>query len=108
MSALDMPISMDVVGSHARAAIHQTPDITEVGTKIWTAWNNGEHSLSGAGYGFKIDAADRDRYFEHEWKTAGIELPTNGGVRSVVINLVKPSFWNEPCRQVSGCTNVFR
>lgn len=38
------------------------------------AWSNGQHSQSGGGYGVKIKAADRDRYFEKEWKLVILEL----------------------------------
>ena len=46
---------------------------------IWTAWNNGEHHETGAGYGFKVSAADRDRYFNPVWQTVILELPSRSG-----------------------------
>jgi hypothetical protein len=42
---------------------------------IWTAWINGDHHASGSGYGFKIDAADRDRNFNRKWREVAVELP---------------------------------
>lgn len=30
---------------------------------IVPAWNNDKYHLSGAGYGLKLEAEDRDRYF---------------------------------------------
>lgn len=41
---------------------------------IVTAWNNGAHNKSGAGYGIKLDANDRDRFFNRTWKTITLEL----------------------------------
>ena len=42
---------------------------------IWVGWNNGKHHLTGAGYGLKVNAADRDQYFSRVWQTVLIELP---------------------------------
>lgn len=67
---------------------------------IWTAWNNGRHHTSGAGYGFKIVAADRDRHFKRAWDTATVELPQASGVLAGALNTAKDSFWSEPCREV--------
>ena len=39
-----------------------------------TAWKNGTPSPSGAGYGVKLAAADRDRYFQRDWETIELEL----------------------------------
>ena len=39
-----------------------------------TAWNNGYHAVTGGGYGLEIKVADRDRYFDKEWKTVRIAL----------------------------------
>jgi hypothetical protein len=63
-----------------------------------TAWNNGEHHASGAGYGFKIQAKDRDAYFERSWKTVFVSLP--GEEREVEVNIGKSSFWNDTCREL--------
>ena len=62
-----------------------------------TAWNNGEHHQTGAGYGLKLSASDRDRYFRESWGTVLIHLPD--GVESEV-NTDKASFWNESCREL--------
>ena len=61
---------------------------------IVTAWNNGLHRKTGAGYGLKIEVSDRDRYFKESWKTVFIHLP-NGRIAEV--NTDKPSFWNDSC-----------
>ena len=66
---------------------------------IWTAWNNGAHHASGAGYGFKIDVTDRDRYFQENWDTVSIELP-RAPERFVKVNIHKQSFWGPSCREV--------
>jgi len=62
-----------------------------------TAWNNGSHHKSGAGYGLKLAAPDRDRYFKRCWKSICIRLP-NG--LEVEVNTDKASFWNESCREL--------
>ena len=66
-------------------------------TVIVKAWSNGAHHPTGAGYGLKVSAADRDRYFRREWGTATIELP-NGVCAHV--NIDKNSFWNTSCREL--------
>jgi hypothetical protein len=63
-----------------------------------TAWNNGSHHVSGAGYGIKIEIADRDRFFKREWKFIFLEL--EGHVSAIKINVDKASFWNESCREL--------
>jgi hypothetical protein len=65
---------------------------------IVTAWNNGSYTTSGAGYGVKLDASDRDRFFKREWKT--IELELEGSSVVVPVNISKDSFWNTSCREL--------
>ena len=65
---------------------------------IVTAWNDGKKYPTGAGYGLKIDAADRDRYFQREWKTVTLVLEGQGA--PVEVNVDKPSFWNKTCREL--------
>lgn len=65
-----------------------------------TAWNNGKHHDSGAGYGLKISIAGRDKYFKRNWKSVVFKLPVPGGVTEVELNINKPSFWNETCHEV--------
>ncbi len=67
---------------------------------IWTAWNNGSHHRSGAGYGFKVDAADRDRHFKRDWTTVIIELPGNSGTTAAEVKVAKKSFWGAQCREL--------
>lgn len=68
---------------------------------IWTAWNNGKHHASGAGYGFKIAVADRDRHFQRGWDTVSVALPQSSGAPlAVEVNIAKDSFWREECREV--------
>ena len=64
---------------------------------IVTAWNNGSHKKTGAGYGLKIGVSDRDRYFKKSWKTVSIRLP-NG--QTAEVNTDKKSFWNDSCREL--------
>jgi hypothetical protein len=62
-----------------------------------TAWNNGQHHRSGAGYGLKISAADWDRYFRREWRTVQLRI---GVTTPITVNIDKPSFWNDSCREL--------
>lgn len=65
---------------------------------IATAWNNGQHHQSGAGYGIKISEQDRDRLFKKEWKS--VVLKIEGYDNEVEVNIDKPSFWGETCREL--------
>ena len=60
---------------------------------IWTGWNNGKHHSTGAGLGFKVNAADRDRYFKSSWRTVFIEFPAATSPFTVEVNVAKKSFW---------------
>lgn len=63
-----------------------------------TAWNNGKHHSSGAGYGLKLTPEDRDRFFKKEWGKVYIELP--GYNVEAEVSIDKPSFWNTSCREL--------
>ena len=63
-----------------------------------TAWNNGAHHKNGAGYGLKVDALDRNRYFSRSWQTIILELP--GQTDLVEINVAKASSWGNTCREL--------
>lgn len=65
---------------------------------IVTAWNNGRHRSSGAGYGVKIREEDRERYFRRDWKTIFIGFE-NGGDEAE-INIDKSSFWSKTCGEL--------
>ena len=65
---------------------------------IVTAWKNGAPSTSGTGYGVRLAAGDRDRYFQKDWET--IELELEGYAQVVKVNVAKPSFWNSKCREL--------
>jgi len=60
-----------------------------------TAWNNGLKSKTGSGYGFRISAKDRDKYFKKEWSFVIVNLP--GINKQIEINIKKNSFWNDTC-----------
>ena len=62
-----------------------------------TAWNNGHHHESGAGYGFKISASDRDRHFRRSWETILLRIE---GQPQFEVNVKKDSFWNSDCREL--------
>ncbi len=63
-----------------------------------TAWNNGQHHFTGAGYGFKLNAKDRDANFQRSWTTVLVSLP--GSQREVEVNIAKASFWSTTCREL--------
>ena len=65
---------------------------------IVTAWNNGQHSKTGGGYGLKISLHDRDKYFSRKWANVELELSDSGVTISV--NTAKPSFWDGVCREL--------
>jgi len=62
-----------------------------------SAWNNGRHHKTGAGYGLKIRIKDRNHYFKKSWKTVVVQLP-NG--TQVEFNTDKTSFWNDTCSEL--------
>jgi len=65
---------------------------------IVTAWNNGQHHSTGAGYGFKVDVNDRDKYFSRNWEN--VILVLSGESKEIVVNINKPSFWNPICKEL--------
>lgn len=67
---------------------------------ICTAWNNGAHSPSGAGYGLKIGVSDRDSAFKRTWDEVTIELPAEEGQYRATANVQKASFWGPECREL--------
>lgn len=67
---------------------------------VWSAWNNGKHHESGAGYGLKVPINDRNSFFKKEWGSVTLELPTNDGFMEVSLNTDKMSFWNDTCHEL--------
>jgi hypothetical protein len=65
---------------------------------IVTGWNNGDHQKSGAGYGIKLNADDRDRFFKRNWETIILEM--QGKPDSIKVNVAKPSFWGATCKEL--------
>jgi hypothetical protein len=65
---------------------------------IVTAWKSGKHNRTGGGYGLKVAAPDRDRYFERCWSDVAIQLGDGGDVAIARIN--GKSFWNDTCREL--------
>lgn len=65
---------------------------------IVTAWNNGDHNQSGAGYGIKISTEDRDQFFKRAWRSVILEF--EGTTVQAEVNIDKPSFWNPQCREL--------
>ena len=65
-----------------------------------TAWNNGHWHTTGAGYGLKVSVADRDRFFQRNWRTVSLRLIAASTVIVTVANCAKESFWSEDCREL--------
>lgn len=64
---------------------------------IVTAWNNGQHHSSGAGYGLRLATIDRDRFFRKDWQSVILELEDQ--LEQVEISISKTSFW-KTCREL--------
>jgi hypothetical protein len=62
------------------------------------AWNNGAYHTTGAGYGLKLSAADRDAHIRREWRHVSLVLP--GRQKPLHVNIDKSSFWNDTCREL--------
>jgi hypothetical protein len=60
-----------------------------------TAWNNGQHHESGAGYAIRISINDRDNFFQEDWQDVTIEFPDG---TSIEANLTD-TFW-ETCPEI--------
>lgn len=56
---------------------------------IVRGWSNGSPRLSGAGYGLRLSAADRDQHFRREWTAVELHLAPYG-VTNVALSA---SFW---------------
>ena len=65
---------------------------------IVTAWNNGMHHQSGAGYGLKLCISDRNRYFNRAWHTVTVKF--GGSATEAEVNIDKDSFWSASCREL--------
>ncbi|HEY9076423.1 MAG TPA: hypothetical protein VIO61_07755 [Anaerolineaceae bacterium] len=65
---------------------------------IVTAWNDGAHSRSGKGYGFRVAIPDRDAFFQKDWEQ--ITLTLEGEDEPVEIALNPAHFWGDPCREL--------
>jgi hypothetical protein len=65
-----------------------------------TSWRNGISKNFG-GHGLKLSIKDRDRYISKALKHIHLilELP-DGAVRNTKVNIDKPSFWSETCREM--------
>jgi hypothetical protein len=59
-----------------------------------SAWNNGQHYPTGAGYGLSISAADRDQWLRREWGTVRLRI---GNSQPFAVNIDKRSLWNGSC-----------
>ena len=59
---------------------------------IVTAWNKGNHSKTGSGYGLRIKISDRNMLFKKNWKFVKIIL---GKAKNHVEININPSFWNK-------------
>ncbi len=67
---------------------------------VATAWTNGQQRETGAGYGLKVEIADRDTFFDKSWKTVKLNLVGTVNSRMTEVNIEKCSFWNDICREL--------
>lgn len=66
---------------------------------IVTAWKGGNaDKTKPAGYGLKVQIADRDGYFNRQWKAIFLHL--EGVHDPAEVNVDKDSFWNESCHEL--------
>ena len=66
---------------------------------ILTAWNNGDHHTTGAGYGFRVDLKDRALYFNPEQRAVHLEFAVLAPNHAEV-NIDKLSFWSPTCHEL--------
>lgn len=65
---------------------------------IATAWNNGQYSSTGAGYGVKVRMEDRNEYFKKKWRSVLLKLQGEPGYTEA--NSDKKSFWDPGCGEL--------
>ena len=56
-----------------------------------TAWNNGKFNRTGAGYGLRLHATDRDAVFSRSWSDVVLSLPSSKKARV----RLSSSFWRD-------------
>ena len=64
------------------------------------AWNNEDWHDTGTGYGLRVVAEDRDRFFEREWHTVALRLVGTRTRRIAEANVAKASFWGPKCQEL--------
>ena len=67
---------------------------------IWTAWNNGSHHTTGAGYGLKVPIPDRDAHMARAMESIVLEVPSDAGTTPIRFNIDKDSFWSPSCHEL--------
>jgi len=60
-----------------------------------TAWSNGRPLRTGAGYGIRLSASDRDRYFDPGWPDVLVDVASG----EPVLMPISSSFWRS-CREL--------
>lgn len=80
------------VQQRQRLGSSRTPTLVSPTSVKVNAWNNGKYNPTGAGYGLRLNSADRDALFDRSWKDITLDLPN--GTRSVRIRL-SPRFWHD-------------
>lgn len=67
---------------------------------VLTAWKGGASKNYG-GFGLTVNQADRDQLFQKEQKFIDLTLKIpHGQPHKVRVNIDKPSFWNNTCREM--------
>ena len=66
------------------------------------AWNNGDWSETGGGYGLTVSLDDRDEFFKREWGTVTLRLVAHNECPARIANpkIDKDSFWKNPPQRV--------
>jgi hypothetical protein len=67
---------------------------------IVTAWNNGAHSRTGNGYGFKVSHDDRDAFFQKEWDEILLEIEGESQLQAAAIS--REAFWSEQGQELTS------
>lgn len=65
---------------------------------IVTVWNNGSYNKLGAGYGFKLNTLDRDKFFNRKWESIVLELENYP--EPINVNINKSSFCGPKCKEL--------
>lgn len=84
-------LGVNVQRRYRALRLRTSPIMRPTSMKV-TAWNSGKYNRSGAGYGLRLDPADRNAVFNRSWSDVVLDLPN--GTAGVRIKL-SPAFWRD-------------